>query len=174
MNGRANDGREKERADCLPPRLVEDMIALDALHGSVPESVDRAVLARAREHLASPRRGNAWLAAVRRTGGKKWTALGRPLVAAAATAVLLILVWNGIDMDRLTGGGRSDGRGRISEDLDGNGRVDIADAFHLARAIAGNHSLRTDWDVNQDGEVGSKDIDAIACAAVRISGRELP
>lgn len=174
MNGLVNDdGGEKARADGLPARLVEDMIALDGLHGNVPEAVDRAVLARAREHLVSPRQGSVWIAVVRRALGKRWPTLGRPLAAAAAAAVLLILVWNGIDTDRLTGV-RTQQRAGASEDLDGNGRVDIADAFHLARALAGNHSLRTDWDVNRDGVVGSEDVDAIARAAVRISRRELP
>lgn len=170
MNRACDSGGEEERNDGLPPRLVEDMIALDALRGGVPEAVDRAVLDRAREELAPRRRGLAWIAVVRRAPSR-WPAVGRPLVAAAAIAVLLVAVWNGLDMDRLTGG-RSEDRAGIVEDLDGNGRVDIADAFHLSRALAAKFPLRAEWDVNGDGVVGRDDVDAIARAAVRISRRE--
>jgi hypothetical protein len=60
-------------------------------------------------------------------------------------------------------------------DIDRNGRVDILDAFKLARQIesAGrteaNLSLREQgWDMNGDGLVNRNDVDLVASAAVRL------
>jgi hypothetical protein len=60
-------------------------------------------------------------------------------------------------------------------DIDQNGRVDILDAFKLARHIesAGSAeeslSLRKQgWDINGDGLVNHDDVDTVAFAAVRL------
>lgn len=56
------------------------------------------------------------------------------------------------------------------EDIDGNGRVDILDAFVLAKQIGVQSTLNATWDINGDGVVDRKDVDAIAQTAVRING----
>jgi len=54
------------------------------------------------------------------------------------------------------------------QDLDRSGRVDILDAFYLARQIEKQLELQNQWDVTGDGTVNQKDVDAIALAAVRV------
>ena len=55
------------------------------------------------------------------------------------------------------------------EDIDGNGRVDILDAFVLARRLKTSAAIQPAWDVTGDGRVDVADVDAIAMAAVRLS-----
>ena len=54
------------------------------------------------------------------------------------------------------------------QDLDRSGRVDILDAFYLARQIEKQLELQSQWDVTGDGTVNQKDVDAIASTAVRV------
>lgn len=54
------------------------------------------------------------------------------------------------------------------QDLDRSGRVDILDAFYLARQIEKQLELQNQWDVTGDGNVNQKDVDAIASTAVRV------
>jgi hypothetical protein len=58
----------------------------------------------------------------------------------------------------------------LKADLDGNGRVDILDAFYLARRV-GKPSPQPTWDINGDGKIDQADIDAIAAQAVRVGGK---
>ena len=53
-------------------------------------------------------------------------------------------------------------------DIDGNGRVDILDAFRLARSIEARGPVDRKWDLNGDGRVDQADVDLVACAAVRL------
>ena len=57
-------------------------------------------------------------------------------------------------------------------DIDGSGRVDILDAFALARHLEHVQSVETNWDVNQDGRLDRADVNAVAMAAVRLPGRQ--
>lgn len=54
------------------------------------------------------------------------------------------------------------------QDLDRSGRVDILDAFFLARQIEKQLELQNQWDVTGDGTINQKDVDAIASTAVRV------
>ena len=54
------------------------------------------------------------------------------------------------------------------QDLDRSGRVDILDAFYLARQIEKQLELQNQWDVTGDGNVNQNDVDAIASTAVRV------
>jgi hypothetical protein len=68
-------------------------------------------------------------------------------------------------------------------DIDRNGRVDILDAFKLARHIESADRTKTNlspvsstgqalrkrgWDINGDGLVDRNDVDSVALAAVRL------
>ncbi len=52
-------------------------------------------------------------------------------------------------------------------DIDRNGRVDILDAFKLARHIESADAEKK-WDINEDGVVNGKDVDLVASAAVSL------
>ena len=53
-------------------------------------------------------------------------------------------------------------------DVDRNGRVDILDAFKLARHIESAGAVEGKWDMNGDGQVNREDVDIVAFAAVRL------
>jgi hypothetical protein len=52
--------------------------------------------------------------------------------------------------------------------LTATARVDILDAFLLARRIESGGPLDAGWDINGDGRIDGDDVDAIAFAAVRL------
>ncbi len=53
-------------------------------------------------------------------------------------------------------------------DLNADGRVDILDAFTLARRLEAAESLPA-WDFNHDGRIDRRDVDTIASDAVKLS-----
>ena len=110
----------------------------------VPAEIDRAILNRARAHLA--RRGRFSL--LLRVGG-------------AAAAVLVIaaslLPWLNLRNRAVA----------LRGDLNGDGVVDIRDALLLARDIDSKQTKASD-DVNGDKVVDRRDVDAVAMMAVRI------
>lgn len=55
-------------------------------------------------------------------------------------------------------------------DVNHDGRVDILDAYVVAKAISTGSKLDPAWDVNHDGVVDQKDVDWIAAAAVNVTG----
>ncbi len=54
-------------------------------------------------------------------------------------------------------------------DVDRSGRVDVLDAFALARSIERGRTLQPVWDLNRDGTIDDRDVQAIAERAVRIN-----
>lgn len=52
-------------------------------------------------------------------------------------------------------------------DINHDGRVDILDAYTVARHIARHDALDRAWDINGDGVVDQKDVDLIAHLAVQ-------
>jgi hypothetical protein len=55
-----------------------------------------------------------------------------------------------------------------SKDIDRDGRVDILDAFMLARHIEFSTPPKDEWDINHDGAVDRADVDLIAMASVSL------
>jgi len=127
----------------------------------VPPQVDEAILGKARQHMA--RRRRAWMV-LRRAG-----LIGTAAAAAVGLAVLIWKPWHGQ-------GGRSAEplSARVAlldpKDIDRNGRVDILDAFSLARQVKAGGQLQRVQDVNGDGVIDEKDVDAVAMAAVSLKG----
>lgn len=130
-----------------PQGLIDDVRALYGTRVAVPPQVDEAVLARAQRRFA---RRRMVARAVR------WGVAG---VAAAAVLLVAVTMWPGL---------RSVPAGR--EDIDGNGRVDILDAFTLARSIEAPDGVKKEWDLNGDGVVDRTDVDTVALAAVSLKG----
>jgi hypothetical protein len=80
--------------------------------------------------------------------------------AAAAAAVLVTLaLWH----TRF----ESQRERESGPDFDGNGRIDVLDAFHVARGIAAGHA-RPEWDFDGNGRVDRGDADELARRAVRV------
>ena len=130
--------------DTLPPEIEARL-----RHGAertavlVPPAVDGAVLARARERFEEIRRRRSRARAV-------WW-----MSAAACFVALALLAGSLIKAPRFE-----------RADVDRSGRVDILDAFALARRI--QQGTAAGFDLNRDGVVDKLDVDLVAAQAVRL------
>ncbi len=138
------------------PDLARDLAALANQRIEVPSDIDDAVMAAARSALSERRRGTV--------AGRRWA----PWTAAAAG--LALVVWAGSLLLTRTVPLRGVPQQLVSVpgDLDRSGRVDILDAFALARQLDSDIAP-TAGDFNGDGRVDRADVDAIAMAAVRLT-----
>jgi len=95
----------------------------------------------------------------------------RAIWAAAAAFVLGAIVWSLLyeNKSHRNATTTSAGIGTISTDLDGNGRVDIFDAFLVARGLRDGRTEPA-WDVNRDGVVDARDVTWLSRAAVQLDG----
>ncbi len=146
----------------IPARLRDALRAADQPGFRVLPEVDEAIRAAARGHFRRRRRQR-----VLRLWG----------VGAAAAAVLLLAVYV-----RWPSGSESTARpGTVSPVVSATApqavpetvahrRVNILDAFALARALKAGETARPEWDYNGDGVVDRADVDRIAMAAVRLEG----
>jgi hypothetical protein len=167
-----SDQPDDRTPDDLPSALARDVRSLYAPDVRVPESIDASILADARAGFARRRR---FRLAVR----------GALLGAGAAAAAVVVLAL------RIGGaGGESPNRpvaqqrgavqpatsptalagaggASVVEDVDYSGRVDILDAFVVAKLVElQDHLDNPAYDVNGDGAVDRSDVDRIAMAAV--------
>jgi len=137
-----------------PEPLLRDLRGLYGRKADVPREVDEAIMRMARRELA--RRPRVLVL--------RWGAV------AAMAACVLIAVFIAMSGPRMPEPQTAARLAFAREDLDRDGRVDILDAFALARAIEGGTERRTDWDVNGDGRVDKFDVEAVAKLAVRLNG----
>lgn len=140
----------------LPEPSGEFAELLDEMVGGpvfVPEGVDRAVLDAAHARLLSMRRRRVWMRRV------------LPGAGAAAAAAIVVAVWLSAPF---VSAPRMAATPLDPVDLDRNGRVDILDAFSLARRIEQPESLSDELDFNTDGRIDQDDVDLIAARAVRL------
>lgn len=135
----------------LPPRFQKAMEELKREQVLVTAEVDQAILEHSREHL----RGVA-ARKQRSFGVTQWLKL------AAAFATAGFLVW--AFFTPLTKPQKT-----LTADVDRNGRVDIVDAFELARWVKTGNPRRFDFDFNEDGKIDERDVDAIAGVAVQLN-----
>jgi hypothetical protein len=156
---------EHDNLETDAPRGLRD--GLRALYGAapdVPDELDRAILSEARRRL--PR----W----------RLITLRRLMPLAAAAAVLVVA---GVALVRMQGPRAPEAaRAAVArravetppaamEDIDGDGRVDILDAFALARRVESGREPSRRHDLNRDGRVDRADVELVAAAAVRLNGR---
>jgi hypothetical protein len=133
----------------MPDRLRADLKRACTPQAVVPKDVDDAVMSAARRHLGQPVRPRLW---------RRW-------IPAAAAALLALTVWLG----RPARIGHELGRpGMVRGDCDANGRVDILDAFVLARRLERDTTPPGEFDFNSDGRVDRGDVDVVAGWAVRL------
>ncbi len=164
---------DEELGFTVSARFSQDLGGLFTPAWDVPANIDRAVVGAARRHLVRPQPRLQWL---------RWA---MPTAAAAAVIVVASVLF-------LTHGPRRAAVTQPSEsqtdvgwglphrhfvgglkptllaDVDRNGRVDILDAFKLARNIDSGCVADNTWDLNGDGLVNREDVDKVAFAAVRL------
>src|SRR6476660_2999252 len=127
------------------PKALRDALANDSNRRVfVPPDVDARVLARAKAHLRKHRRSPLWWAA-----------------AAALVAALLLLPLLFSNRQHRPAAHELSAVAANPADVDGNGTVDIFDAFMLARALKDATPPRQ-ADINGDGVVDAADVAAIA------------
>lgn len=163
MNGQGSNSNDLP--DRLPAAVLARLAAAERPAVPADEDADAAVLAAARAHFAaaagkadgrdarSRRRGRAWMrspitapaARARPARRKRWAA------GIAAAAVVLAAFFAVRPLDRFPG--------YDPDDIDRSGRVDILDAFALAR-------MRADG-----APIGDARIDEIAARAVALEPR---
>lgn len=160
------------------PKLAEDLNALFGSGLSVPAEVDRAVIDRANRHFVRRGRRRPW---------SRWAASAAAAAAVIIFAVVLETQFSGPSKQESKSDqhfsappaerkSKSDqfasttlaAKARLATDIDENGRVDILDAFKLARHIESAETRQAKWDINGDGQVNRDDVDVIAFAAVRL------
>ena len=141
----------------ITSKLSVDLNALFEPQVGVPPEVDRAVMDRVHKHFAPLQSGK----------GKRLRVHWGWRIAAAAAVIIFAF---SLDLTKQTGP-RTD-LFSLSEtqsiDIDRNGRVDILDAFKLARHIESASRTETEWDFNGDGLIDRNDVDMVALAAVRL------
>jgi hypothetical protein len=146
----------------ISPQFSKDIKHLFRSRFSIPAEVDRAVLDKARQRVASGRRGHRILRhiSIRR-------------VAAAAAVIIFVF---GLNLTRKPGPAakKSLSVEARAVDIDRNGRVDILDAFKLARHIESSGRTEESWDINGDGRINAEDVDLVASAAVNLSASAPP
>ncbi len=167
--------------DQLPQEVVAELRKRLKSSVVVPNSIDEAILADARDVLtrtSKPQR--------RRFGWRSWT-LGVVSAGSLAAALFIMVAPQGQQIeapstasrqvaDALQSEAATTKSGAVvllKEDFDGDGSVNILDALALARRIDGNGRGTTaddmpDGDLNSDGVVDRSDVDLIAMSAVTL------
>lgn len=139
------------------PQLSSDLRNLYRPMQPIPDALRREVMHQAKIGLGNVRR--SW----------RWGGLG--VVAAAA----MVIFGFQFLLQQLAKPDRSPSTTTPQQiakrnDIDGNGRIDILDAFALAKRVEGNSKIDPAWDFNADGAVDRKDVDAVAQIAVQLNG----
>jgi hypothetical protein len=148
-----NQPHDQDEAFDAPPRLVSALKRLPQEPVFIPPTLDEAVLRAARRHLEGQRQARpGWLRLM-------------PWVTAAAAIVLLASIPRFFKQPA-PGPARDAVLARW--DLDQDGRLDILDAFALARELRQGGTRKMQWDVDGDGVVDERDVAAIAARAVKL------
>jgi hypothetical protein len=164
-----------------PPRLIAALRQLPKESVFVPRTVDESLMKAARQHLfRSERKRPSWFRLL------PWS------VATAGLVAVLFLVYprakefrTGSTSSRSTKSvqrgsentgesgvkWQSHGLADVREDLNGDGKVDILDAFMLAKKLQGAPSSDSRFDVNGDGVIDRRDVETIAAHAVSLEKR---
>lgn len=142
-----HDGEETK----APVKLVAALKEPPSRRVFVPPAMDEAVLVAARRYLAKP----AWAPFSFLRSWLVW-----PTVATACIALVGFIYFVTKQGEEATSFAR--------EDLNHDGRVDILDAFQLAREVRSGTTLPSNRDLNHDGVVDGRDADLIASDAVKL------
>jgi len=137
-------------------KFSEDINILFKPQFSIPPEVDRAVMDKVRQEFTRKHWSHHILRHI-----NIWR------IAAAAAVIIFAF-----SLNLTQESGPTTSKSLLVEvravDIDENGRVDILDAFKLARYVESTECTEKKWDINGDGLVNSNDVDLVASAAVRL------
>lgn len=156
----ASQAMDTQEALGAPAGLIDDLRGLFDQPVFVPREMDEAILTAARQRLAPVAAGG------RQRRRRLWLVRAAGIGLAAAAAITLVVWLQPTERPVTTVAGRAD--------IDRNGRVDILDAFALARQLKSVDATtlaktNTQWDINGDGAIDRHDVDAIAARAVSLA-----
>lgn len=145
----------------LPPELVNDLRAVLRSAGPVPPDVDDHIRAAARQSLVRRRRQRLVL---------RWV---QGISATAAVVGLGVwLAWPASDLlNPAPSASPLAVQTTLPPDARPDRRLDIVDAFALARQLERHTPVEAGWDLNRDGRVDRQDVDVIAARAVSLEER---
>ncbi len=130
---------------------------------AVPPDVDNAILADARQHLSTR---HPFIARQRRMGSWQWAAIATTVAAAAVMCVVWLPNQTGQDgAVQMASDTASAVDNDVISDVDQNGRIDILDAFTMARQIQSGERTH---DINSDGRFDKLDVELLAQRAVML------
>jgi hypothetical protein len=167
VNNKDNNPNNEQQFG-ISDKFREDLSNIYRPAESVPPEVDRAVMDRANQHFAGQTFDKS------KQQRFRWASLWK--IAAAAAVIIfafsLELTWrSGVRESEVLNSSFK----ALNTDIDRNGRVDILDAFILAKQIESTDQTEKDsslrkqgWDINGDGLINNKDVDEVAYAAVRL------
>lgn len=141
----------------ISSKLSTDLKAIFEPQIGIPPEVDRIVMDRAHKHLVPFKSGKERRLRIH------W---GWRIAAAAAVIILAFSLLTKQPEPIMDSFSLSKAQ---AEDIDRNGRVDILDAFKLARHIESADRTELEWDFNGDGRIDRSDVDIVAHAAVRLN-----
>jgi hypothetical protein len=144
----------------ISSKLSADLRALFEPQHPMPSEADRAVLDEIHRHFVIEQPAES------KRRRFRWAALWK--VAAAAAVVIFAFSLDLTKKPDPKTNRRTTPAGFHTNDIDLNGRVDILDAFTLARRIEQANNIKSEWDINGDGQVDRSDVDTVALAAVRL------
>lgn len=130
-----------------PPKLVDALSRVSDKVVFVPPAVDEAIIRAAHRHLQPRRR--IWL---------RW-----PRLLPATAVTLLLFGWALWIIQPF-----SSRPAKLLGDVNGDGQIDILDAFALARCVKTSPSACLQFDMNGDGVIDRSDIELLASRAVRL------
>ncbi len=132
-------------------RLKSDLKTIFKPGQKVSPEIDKAILHKASQKLVRPRNRFYIL---------RWAG---PVAAAAA---IIICAYVFVNQKAPVAKLQTSVKSNI--DIDSSGRVDILDAFKLAKYIQSENTVNKKWDINGDGRVDDDDVQTIAYAAVSL------
>jgi hypothetical protein len=135
---------------------------------NIPESLDNIILGHVKEKSREIRRARK---VVRLFPRWKWA-------AAAVMGVLVCVVTFNIFRSEISENNTFKDNiapmsSEISKDIDGNGRIDIIDAYIMDRRLMSGGSMPQKLDLNGDGYINHEDMVAIANSAVSLGRRDI-
>jgi hypothetical protein len=144
---------QEELENRLSVEFQKDLGQLFGPGRKIPPEVDASILYKTGKHFSK----------VHRRRIVRW------ISSSAAAAVLLFVVL--LNVPHRSSYQPSVKMSRVAaEDIDRSGRIDILDAFELAKDIKSGRKVSESYDFNTDGMVDERDVDWLARAAVRLNG----
>lgn len=134
--------------------------------GSIPSEIDQSILADARRHFEQHGPSALRPAKRRRVSVWQWAGIGSTVAAACVFFFAMTPQPPGQAVNVASTSDAPSPVEELSGDVDLNGRVDILDAFAMARDLRdGRSGVR---DINNDGRFDQLDIDLVAREAVKL------